>query len=115
MARAPDSPDSRARDSWLRGAWAPDSGAVGLSLGRAIQLFLAAKGAEGASPKTLEWYHMVLGRAGDAFSLQRILGHVTLDMVKRYVALVDTDLAQRHRVASSADRLLAAGSRAEHA
>ena len=35
MARAPDSPDSRAPDSWLRGAWAPDSGAAGLSLGRA--------------------------------------------------------------------------------
>jgi len=59
MARAPDSPDSRAPDSWLRGAWAPDSGAAGLSLGRAIQLFLAAKGAEGASPKTIEWYRAV--------------------------------------------------------
>jgi hypothetical protein len=73
MARAPDSPDSRAPDSWLRGAWAPDSGAAGLSLGRAIQLFLAAKGAEGASPKTIEWYRMVLGRMARDLGAERPL------------------------------------------
>jgi integrase/recombinase XerD len=42
---------------------------------------------------------------GGAFSLQRILGHTALDMVKRYVSLADTDLSARHRVASLADRL----------
>jgi site-specific recombinase XerD len=63
VARAPDSPDLWAPDSWLSATRAPDSGGPGLSLGRAIELFLAAKGAEGVSPKTLEWYGMVLGRA----------------------------------------------------
>lgn len=62
-SRAPDSPDSRAPDSWLRGAWAPDSGAGGLSLGRAIQLFLAAKGAEAPRPRRssgIAWCWVVL-------------------------------------------------------
>ncbi|MEX2522059.1 MAG: hypothetical protein WD736_04825 [Chloroflexota bacterium] len=43
---------------------------------------------------------------GDTFSLQRILGHTTLDMVRRYVGLSDADLAVRHRAASPGDRLL---------
>lgn len=37
-------------------------------------------------------------------------GHATLD--KRYVALADTDLAARNRLASPADRLLGSGGRA---
>jgi integrase/recombinase XerD len=45
---------------------------------------------------------------GDVFSLQRILGHTTLDMVKRYVALADVDLVTRHAEASPADRLVGA-------
>jgi hypothetical protein len=30
-----------------------------LTLGRALELFLAAKAAEGASPWTVEWYRMI--------------------------------------------------------
>ncbi len=41
------------------------------------------------------------------FSLQRILGHTTLDMVKRYVALAELEIIRRlHAAASPADRLL---------
>lgn len=46
-----------------------------------------------------------LVNGGDVFSLQQILGHATLDMVRRYVSLSEADLVARHRVASPADRL----------
>jgi hypothetical protein len=62
MVWAPDSPDLWAPDSTTPNRWAPDSGGH-LTLGRAVDLFLAAKAAEGAAAKTLEWYGMILRRA----------------------------------------------------
>jgi site-specific recombinase XerD len=62
MVWAPDSPDLWAPDSATPVRWAPDSGGH-LTLGRAVDLFLAAKAAEGAAAKTLEWYGMILRRA----------------------------------------------------
>jgi site-specific recombinase XerD len=42
---------------------------------------------------------------GDAFSLQKILGHSTLDMVKVYVRLAGQDVAVLHRKFSPMDRM----------
>jgi site-specific recombinase XerD len=76
------------------------------------QLFRRLKlraGIEGrCSPHSLRhtFARSYLVNGGDAFSLQRILGHTTLDMVKRYVAMSDADLAARHRTASPADHLM---------
>jgi hypothetical protein len=45
-------------------------GPIPIGLGAATDLFCAAKAAEGASPRTVEWYRMIVGRAvrrfGDA-------------------------------------------------
>lgn len=93
MAWAPDSPDSRAPDSWLAGAWAPDSGPGRLSFGRAVDLFLAAKGAEGASPKTTEWYRMVLGRAARELGAERALEALTGAEVRDWLLALRQTLA----------------------
>ena len=50
-----------------------------------------------------------LVNGGDVFSLQQILGHTTLDMVRRYVAWPRPISCARHRTASPADRLLRRG------
>ncbi len=42
---------------------------------------------------------------GDLFSLQRILGHSTLDMVRRYVNLDTAEVKRQHDHASPVDRL----------
>jgi hypothetical protein len=45
--------------------------AFAVSLGAAIDLFIAAKAAEGASARTLEWYRMITGRAVRRFGSDR--------------------------------------------
>jgi site-specific recombinase XerD len=96
-----------ARDPLFCGRWGP-----GLTA-RGIQLAIARLGRRAAvgtrcSPHTFRhtFAHGYLVNGGDVFSLQQILGHTTLDMVRRYVSLSEADLVARHRTASPADRLI---------
>ena len=49
---------------------------------------------------------MYLRQGGNAFSLQRMLGHTTLTMTKRYVAITESDLIQQHAIASPINTLV---------
>lgn len=46
-----------------------------------------------------------LRNGGDVFSLQKLLGHSTLDMTRKYAELADSDVKDKHRLFSPADRL----------
>lgn len=61
-----------------------------------------------AGPHTLRHTFAVefIRAGGDAFSLQRLLGHTTLDMTRRYVHLADSDLRSAHRKFAPADAWL---------
>ena len=62
------------------------------------------------SPHTLRHSFAVsyLRAGGDTFSLQKILGHSSLEMSRRYAELADEDVFERHRLCSPADRLACA-------
>jgi site-specific recombinase XerD len=47
-----------------------------------------------------------LRRGGNAFALQRIMGHRTMDMTRRYVNLVQGDIREMHRQASPVSSLV---------
>jgi hypothetical protein len=49
---------------------------------------------------------LYLRQGGDAFSLQRLLGHTDLSMTRRYAALVEADVRDAHEAASPLVRLL---------
>jgi site-specific recombinase XerD len=46
-----------------------------------------------------------LVNGGDAFSLQRILGHTSLEMTRKYVNLASTDVKEKHRKFSPMDNI----------
>lgn len=59
------------------------------------------------SPHALRHYTAtaVLRRTGDLELVRRVLGHATLAMALRYVALADTEFAARYHAASPLDNL----------
>jgi site-specific recombinase XerD len=61
---------------------------------------------EGVHPHRLRHTFAVnyIANGGDAMTLQRILGHSTLEMVRRYVALDSREIMARHSQASPGDR-----------
>ncbi|MGV3723349.1 MAG: tyrosine-type recombinase/integrase [Actinomycetota bacterium] len=85
---------------------------AGLTTSGVGQLFRRLGSAAGlrnvrCSPHTARHYYALsmLRNGANLFELQRLMGHEDLTMLRRYVALAESDLAQVHRRASPAARL----------
>lgn len=76
---------------------------------QAIQLYGQAARIKGVrvSPHTFRhtFAKMYIMNGGDSFSLQKILGHTSLEIVRMYVNLFGTDVAKQHAKFSPLERL----------
>jgi len=97
-----------AGDPLFCGRWGPALTARGIQLAIARLGRRAAVGTR-CSPHTFRhtFARGYLVNGGDVFSLQQILGHTTLDMVRRYVYVASFEMVRRlHAAASPADGLI---------
>ena len=76
---------------------------------RQIQLYAEKAEIKGVRPSPHTLRHtfatQYILNGGDAFSLQKILGHSTLDMVRVYVDMANSNMTLQHKKFSPMDRL----------
>lgn len=89
-------------DAPLFPAWRTRSPLDARELHHVLRRIGARAGVEGVHPHRFRHTFAIqfLRNHGDVYTLQRILGHTTLDMVRRYLAIAQTDIEAAHRLAS---------------
>ncbi len=91
------------------GGYTPGAALTRSGVGEIVRNLGAAAGIDGVrvSPHTFRHTFAInfLRAGGNVLELQRLLGHESLEMTRRYVALANVDLAQSHRSHSPADHL----------
>jgi hypothetical protein len=102
MRSSPDSTPVCSPDSLGRSRGSLDSfGPIPIGLGAAVDLFCAAKAAEGASLRTVEWYQMILIRAVRRFGEARPLDAVPAAELRAWLLELRASLAAESIVGST--------------
>ncbi len=99
MAASPDSVPGCSPDSGGSSAGSLDSrgalDAFAVSLGAAVDLFIAARAAESASERTVEWYRMITGRAVRRFGSARPVDRMTAAELRAWLLELRETLAPK--------------------
>ena len=94
MATSPDYSPVCSPDTSGLPATSPDSlGPIQIGMGAAAYLFCAAKVAEGSSPRTVEWYRMILIRAVHRFGDARPVDAIPAAELRAWLLELRTALA----------------------